>query len=112
MFACIAFFETGSLHSPGCLGIHFVDQAALETTVVYLLLLCLPSDGIEGMCHHVRLTLGLSKRTFQSQIIEMFGLSFSLVPVTMLGIFHVLPYPHSNPVRSAKTTGDPHTAFP
>jgi hypothetical protein len=30
------FLETGSLHSPGCPGTHFVDQAGLELTDIHL----------------------------------------------------------------------------
>ncbi|GAB1295160.1 Neuropeptide FF receptor 1 [Apodemus speciosus] len=42
--------DTASLYSPGCPGTHSVDQAGLKLKKSTCL--CLPSAGIEGVCHH------------------------------------------------------------
>jgi hypothetical protein len=41
------FWDRVSLCSPGCPGTHFLDQASLEPTCLYL-----PSAGIKRVCHH------------------------------------------------------------
>jgi hypothetical protein len=50
--------KPGSLYSPGCPGIHFVDQASLELRNP-------PASrvlgfGIKGVCHHAGLNPGLN----------------------------------------------------
>jgi hypothetical protein len=42
VFGCCCFQDRVSLCSPGCPGIHCVDQAGL----------CLLNAGIKGVCHH------------------------------------------------------------
>jgi hypothetical protein len=48
-FGFLVFRDRVSLCSPGCPGIHFVDQAGLELRIH---LPCLPSAGIKGVRHH------------------------------------------------------------
>jgi hypothetical protein len=46
---CFVFWDKVSLHSPGCLETHYVDQAALKLT--YTACFCLPSTGTRSVCH-------------------------------------------------------------
>ena len=49
LFCIVLFFETGSLHIPGCARTYCVDQAGLELTEIHLL-----GVGINGIPHHAQ----------------------------------------------------------
>ena len=49
LFVC--FLRQGLIYSPSWPGADYIDQAGLKLTE----LLCLPSDGLKGMCHHDQL---------------------------------------------------------
>jgi hypothetical protein len=51
---CCLFWDRISLHSPGCPGTYYVDQAVIELSSAYL---WLPGAGIKGMCYHAWLYL-------------------------------------------------------
>lgn len=51
LFVLFCFLNTGSmLCSPGCPGTQYADQTGIK--LKRSTSLCLPSDGIKGMCHH------------------------------------------------------------
>jgi hypothetical protein len=64
LFGCLVgwfgfFRDRVSLCSPGCPGTHFVDQAGLKLRNLPASASCLPSAGIEGVCHQAQLAVGL-----------------------------------------------------
>ena len=49
---CLFVLNTVFLNSPGCPGIHYIDQTGLELTEIYLSLSL--SAGTKGICNHAQ----------------------------------------------------------